>query len=62
MATHETFMSYLKDVADVLDMTLCTEMISGNFGETIGSEEITHILCGAVEEEVSCDTWDSVAY
>lgn len=55
-------MSYLQHVADVLDMTLCTEMISGNFGDTMGSEEIAHILCGAVEEEVSCDTWDSVAY
>lgn len=24
--------------------------------ERLGSEEIAHILCGAVEEEVSCDT------
>lgn len=36
-------------------MTHHSELISGNVGE-LGSEEIAHILCGAVEEEVSCDT------
>lgn len=40
---------------DALDMTPCTELNSENF-ERLGSEEITHILCGAVEKEVSYDT------